>query len=105
MVKGTEVDQSSLYHADYLQWIEATVEQLQHRDYASVDWENVIEEFKDVARRDRQALESNLVVVLTHLLKWRYQLNTTAVAGMAALLNIANEFVSFCAILPASSLI
>ena len=73
MVKGTEVNQSSLYHADYLQWIEATVEQLQRRDYASVDWENVIEEFRDMARRDRQAWENNLVVVLTHLLEWQYQ--------------------------------
>ncbi|MGP1383167.1 MAG: DUF29 domain-containing protein [Thainema sp.] len=73
MVKGTEVNQFNLYHADYLKWIEATVEQLQRRDYASVDWENVIEEFKEMARRDRQALESNLVVVLTHLLKWQYQ--------------------------------
>lgn len=72
-MKGTEINQSSLYHADYLQWIEATVEQLQRRDYASVDWENVIEEFKDMARRERQALESNLVIVLTHLLKWQYQ--------------------------------
>ncbi len=74
MVKDPEVNQSSLYNADYLQWIETTVEQLQRQNYASVDWENVIEEFKDMARRDRQALESNLVVVLTHLLKWQYQL-------------------------------
>ena len=43
MVKGTEIGQSSLYHVDYLQWIEATVEQLQRQDYACVDWENAIE--------------------------------------------------------------
>ncbi|MBW4540491.1 MAG: DUF29 domain-containing protein [Myxacorys chilensis ATA2-1-KO14] len=65
--------QSNLYNADYISWIETTVKKLKHQDYASVDWENVIEEMEGMARRERQHLRSNLIVLLLHLLKWHYQ--------------------------------
>jgi hypothetical protein len=38
-----------------------------------VDWENLIEEIEDMGRSERRSLESNLIVVLLHLLKWQYQ--------------------------------
>ncbi|MEO0540590.1 MAG: DUF29 domain-containing protein [Cyanobacteria bacterium P01_A01_bin.105] len=63
----------ALYDSDYLQWIATTVQQLQQGDYAQVDWANLIEEIADMGRRERQSLESNLTVLLLHLLKWRYQ--------------------------------
>jgi hypothetical protein len=63
----------TLYETDYLQWIEATVNKLQSQDYANVDWENLIEEIADMGRNERRSLESNLIVVLLHLLKWQYQ--------------------------------
>lgn len=65
--------QKSLYEADYLQWIETTVEKLRISDYSNVDWDNLIEEIADMARSERKSLKSNLVVVLMHLLKWQYQ--------------------------------
>lgn len=63
----------TLYETDYLQWIETNVEKLRTRNYANVDWENLIEEIEDVGRSERRSLESNLIVVLLHLLKWQYQ--------------------------------
>lgn len=63
----------TLYEADYLRWIEITVEKLQSQDYANVDWENLIEEIEDMGRSEKRSLESNLIVVLLHLLKWQYQ--------------------------------
>lgn len=62
-----------LYETDFLQWIETTVEKLRHQDYAQVDWENLIDEIESMGRSERQSLKSNLIVVLLHLLKWRYQ--------------------------------
>ena len=62
-----------LYETDYLQWIETTAEKLHSRDYANVDWDNLIEEIEDMGRSERRSLESNLIVVLLHLLKWQYQ--------------------------------
>jgi hypothetical protein len=63
----------SLYETDYLSWIEATADALKRRDYGAIDWENIIEEIEDMGRRERQSLESNLVVLLLHLLKWQFQ--------------------------------
>ncbi|NJM57191.1 MAG: DUF29 domain-containing protein [Synechococcales cyanobacterium RU_4_20] len=63
----------TLYMTDFVSWIEATVQQLRHQEYGQVDWENLIEEIEDMSRRERRALESNLIVVMLHLLKWQYQ--------------------------------
>jgi len=68
-----KTDYQTLYETDYLQWIETTVEKLRGRDYANVDWENLIEEIEDMGRSERRSLESNLIIVLLHLLKWQYQ--------------------------------
>jgi hypothetical protein len=65
--------QFSLYNTDYLAWIEATAQQLEQQDLAQVDWENLIEELRDMGRSEHRSLRSNLVVVLTHLLKWQHQ--------------------------------
>jgi hypothetical protein len=65
--------QSNLYEADYLKWIETTVEKLKDHDYATVDWTNLIEEIEDMGRSERSSLESNLIILVMHLLKWQYQ--------------------------------
>ena len=71
----TEVDANSksLYDTDYLKWIKTTVEKLRVHDYSNIDWENLIEEIEDMGRSERRSLESNIVIVLMHLLKWQYQ--------------------------------
>ncbi|MBP0000782.1 MAG: DUF29 domain-containing protein [Cyanobacteria bacterium SID2] len=62
-----------LYEEDYTLWLDATVEKLRSSNYNEVDWNNLIEEIEDIERREGQSLESNLVVVLLHLLKWQFQ--------------------------------
>ena len=64
-----------LYETDYLKWIETTVEKLQVQDYSNIDWKNLIEEIEDMGWSKRRSLKSNLIVVLTHLLKWQYHPN------------------------------
>ncbi|WP_017658904.1 DUF29 domain-containing protein [Baaleninema simplex] len=66
-------DLQQLYEEDYILWLDATVQKLRSHDYNEVDWDNLIEEIEDMGRRERQSLESNLVVVLLHLLKWQFQ--------------------------------
>ncbi len=75
MTTEIETKQQSLYETDYLKWIETTLKQLQMQDYSNIDWENLIEEIGDMARSERRSLKSNLIVILTHLLKWQYQPN------------------------------
>lgn len=64
---------TSLYDADYLSWLDATADALKRKDYEAIDWENIVEEIEDMGRREQQSLESNLVVLLLHLLKWQFQ--------------------------------
>jgi hypothetical protein len=73
MTTELEPNQQSLYETDYLKWIETTVGKLRVQDYSNIDWDNLIEEIEDMGRSERRSLESNLIVVLTHLLKWQYQ--------------------------------
>ncbi|MCC3411916.1 MAG: DUF29 domain-containing protein [Microcoleus sp. PH2017_29_MFU_D_A] len=73
MTTKLEVDRHKLYDTDYLRWIETTVEKLRSRDYSNIDWENLIEEIEDMGRSERRSLESNLVVIILHLLKWQFQ--------------------------------
>lgn len=68
-----DVNLQNLYDRDYLKWIETTVEKLRLRDYSNIDWENMIEQIEDMGRTERRSLESNLVVLLMHLLKWEFQ--------------------------------
>lgn len=68
-----DVNQQKLYESDYMKWIETTVENLRLRDCSNIDWENLIEEIEDMGRSERRSLESNLVVLLLHLLKWQFQ--------------------------------
>ncbi len=63
----------SLYEQDFYLWIETTVNQLKNGQLAAVDLENLIEEIEAMGRSEKQALESNLIVVLLHLLKYQYQ--------------------------------
>lgn len=73
MTAELNAQRQSLYEADYVKWIETTVEQLKQQNYSAIDWENLIDEIEDMARSDRRSLRSNLVMILTHLLKWQFQ--------------------------------
>jgi hypothetical protein len=64
---------SALYERDYYLWIENTA-QLLHQDRLSeLDIANLIEEIEDMGRSEKRAVESNLEIVLMHLLKYKYQ--------------------------------
>lgn len=64
---------NQLYDQDYLQWIKTTTHLLKNRDLEKVDYDNLIEELEDLGRSEKRALESNLIIVLVHILKWHYQ--------------------------------
>lgn len=63
----------NLYHQDYFQWLNTTVEYLKQKEFTRLDLENLIEEIESLSRSERRAIKSNLIVVVFHLLKWRYQ--------------------------------
>jgi hypothetical protein len=62
-----------LYDRDFCLWIETTVKQLQQNQLENIDWENLIEEIATLGKSEKNALKSNLRILLMHLLKWQYQ--------------------------------
>ena len=64
---------STLYNRDYCLWLEKTVQLLQDGQLDELDIPNLIEEIEDTGKSQKHALESNLTVVLMHLLKYKYQ--------------------------------
>jgi len=63
----------SLYERDFNLWIEEQVALLEAGALERLDVANLMEEIADMARSQRRAIRSDLVVLLTHLLKWQYQ--------------------------------
>jgi hypothetical protein len=64
---------ASLYERDYFAWIRLNAQRLREQRPALVDWENVAEELEDLGRAERRTIQSQLEVLLTHLLKWAFQ--------------------------------
>lgn len=61
------------YGKDLYAWSKDQADRLRALRPAQIDWENIAEEIESVGRSDRRSLQSDLKVVLVHLLKWRYQ--------------------------------
>lgn len=61
------------YQTDYYGWTVEQAELLKARDWQDIDIENLIEEVESMGRSEKRALESRLIVLITHLLKWQYQ--------------------------------
>lgn len=65
--------QETLYDRDYYQWLTQTAKLLKAKQFTQIDLENLIEEIESLGRSEKRAIESNLIIVILHLLKWRYQ--------------------------------
>ncbi len=69
----TNNSQETLYNQDYYQWLIQTAKLLKEKEFTQLDLENLIEEIESLGKSEKRAIESNLIVVILHLLKWRYQ--------------------------------
>src|SRR5215472_14077911 len=58
---------------DYYGWLLNQAAALQRSRPDWLDWRNLAEELEGMGRSEENALESYLVVLLKHLLKFRYQ--------------------------------
>jgi hypothetical protein len=63
----------SLYDRDLQDWIAQTIQHLQNREFDRLDIEHLIEELVDLGKSEKNALKSNLTILLAHLLKLRVQ--------------------------------
>ncbi|MDJ0535289.1 MAG: DUF29 domain-containing protein [Xenococcaceae cyanobacterium MO_207.B15] len=65
--------QATLYNQDYYQWLIHTAKLLEQKEFTKLDLENLIEEIESLGKSEKRAIKSNLIIVILHLLKWRYQ--------------------------------
>ena len=61
------------YEADFYTWTQQQAAALRSKDWPVLDVANLAEEIESLGKEQAHAVESHLVIVLTHLLKWRYQ--------------------------------
>lgn len=67
---------NELYWTDCYTWAMQQADALRRRDFAAVDWDNVIEEIEDVGRSERRSWTSHCATLVSHMLKlehWRSQ--------------------------------
>jgi len=64
---------AALFERDETAWLEAIADLIRQGRLDEVDYPNLAEYLTDMARRDRREVESRLIVLLAHLLKWNVQ--------------------------------
>jgi hypothetical protein len=69
-MSATTILLSDLYLEDETAWLEVMAERIRAGEFAELDYVHLQEYLSDIAGRDRREVESRLVVLLLHVLKW-----------------------------------
>jgi hypothetical protein len=64
---------ANLYDRDYYLWLIHTAQLIKEGKFSELDAANLIEEIEDMGRSEKRTVKSNLIIVLLHLLKYKYQ--------------------------------
>lgn len=61
------------YAEDFFAWAMDQSQLLETRRADDIDWDNLAEEIRSLGNNEKNEIESRLLVLLQHLLKWAYQ--------------------------------
>jgi hypothetical protein len=61
-----------IYEQDFYLWVMENLRLLKNKEYDLVDWENLLEEIEDMARRELRGLINLMAVIMEHLYKWEH---------------------------------
>ena len=64
---------TTLYEHDYGLWAEEMARLLAAGQFSELDIDNLVEEVKDLSKRERDKLLSSMRLILHHFLKWDHQ--------------------------------
>jgi hypothetical protein len=73
MIQTSHQSLASLYEEDETAWLEQTAELVRTNRFGELDPGTLAEYLSDMARRDRREVESRLIVLIAHVLKWIHQ--------------------------------
>ncbi len=68
--------QIELYEHDFNTWIHQQIQMLKSGNLQQLDVQHLITELEEMSKSDVRALESRLIILIAHLLKWQFQLMT-----------------------------
>ena len=63
----------TLYEQDFALWSEKMADLIVRKCFDELDITNLVEEIRDLSKRERDRLFSSMRLILHHLLKWDYQ--------------------------------
>ena len=75
------------YAADAYGWAMAQGRVLRERRVDAVDWDNLAEEIESMGRSERRSLESNLMQIALHVIKWRMQAERRGMSWWLSIMN------------------
>ncbi|MCG6860965.1 MAG: DUF29 domain-containing protein [Chromatiaceae bacterium] len=64
---------SGNYTSDFFGWAEHTARLIRERRWQELDADHLADEVEDLGKSERRGISSQLIRLLIHLLKWRYQ--------------------------------
>jgi hypothetical protein len=64
---------TAIYETDFYAWTQRQATLLRAEEFEAVDWNNLIEEIEALGRSETHKVESRLIILVMHLLKWEYQ--------------------------------
>ncbi|MSU76797.1 MAG: DUF29 domain-containing protein [Gemmataceae bacterium] len=73
MVQRTTDALSELYETDETAWLDEMSERIGTGQLGDLDYPHLKELLEDIARSDRQKVESRLAILIMHVLKWMHQ--------------------------------
>ena len=82
---------TTLYETDFNLWIEQTVNQLKNGQIQDLDIENLIEEVQSMGSNDKREIKSRLIVLIMHLLKYKYQPKKKTKSWTSTIITQRNE--------------
>ena len=89
------IQPNSLYQQDFYLWTESTANLLREAKFSQLDLANLIEEVESMGKSEKRELKSRLIILLMHLLKWKYQpakrSQTRAFLGRVDLARVARQ--------------
>lgn len=74
-----------LYETDGYKWYMTNAELLKQKRFDEIDYLNIAEELESMGRSEQKELESYLIQLFLHLLKWKYQPNMRTKSWLASI--------------------
>ncbi len=81
----------TLYEQEYDRWLQEQITLLRSHRLDELDIENLVEELEGLNKSNERELESYLIVLIAHLLKWEYQPNLRCGSWRGSIVNSRNR--------------